>query len=402
VLGILKEIAELLQFVVVWPTPPNCNALEPLLEPKLLPFTVTVVPRTPDAGDRLTMFGPLALMVNNCPALDNPPTDTTTFPVAAPVGTVATIRVADQLVGEAAVPLNVRVLAPCVAPKLEPEIDTLVPITPTLGERLETVGETGTVNKLGLLAIPLTVTTTFPVVVPGGTGAEMLFIPQLVAVAKVPLKEIEFVPCEGPKLLPPIVTDVLTGPEDGDKLEMVGPDNIVNELPLLAIPPAVIITFPVVAPVGTVTIIPVELQLLAVADVPLKVTVLLPCVAPKLVPVIRTVLPTTPEAGDKLVMPGVCKTVNAAKLLFSPFTCTITLPVIAPVGTENTICDEDQLDGVPVVPLIATELEPCEEPKLLPAIVSELPITPEMGVKLVMLGGTKTVKFTPLLFTPLA
>jgi hypothetical protein len=57
----------------------------------------------------------------------------------------------------------------------------------------------------------------------------------------------------------------------------------------------------------------VPLQLVGVAVVPLKLTVLLPCVPPKLVPAIVTDVPTGPNAGDRLVMLGF--TVNAAPLL---------------------------------------------------------------------------------------
>ena len=42
----------------------------------------------------------------------------------------------------------------------------------------------------------------------------------------------------------------------------------------------------------------------AVAAVPLNVTVLEPCVAPKLDPVIVTAVPTGPATGDRLVMLG--------------------------------------------------------------------------------------------------
>ena len=54
---------------------------------------------------------------------------------------------------------------------------------------------------------------------------------------------------------------------------------------------------PVVAPAGTVSAMLVLFQVVAVAAVPLKVTVLLPCVAPKFVPVIVTGVPTAPEVG---------------------------------------------------------------------------------------------------------
>jgi hypothetical protein len=54
-----------------------------------------------------------------------------------------------------------------------------------------------------------------------------------------------------------------------------------------------------------------------------------------------------------------------------------------------------QLVGVATVPLNVTVLVPCVVPKLVPAIVTDLPTVPEFGVRLVMLG--ETVKLTPLL-----
>jgi hypothetical protein len=74
---------------------------------------------------------------------------------------------------------------------------------------------------------------------------------------------------------------------------------------LLDTPPTVTTTPPVVAPVGTVATIDVALQfVIAVAVVPLNVTVLVPCVPPKFVPVIVTDAPTTADVGDRLVMLG--------------------------------------------------------------------------------------------------
>ena len=49
------------------------------------------------------------------------------------------------------------------------------------------LGVASTVNATPLLATPDTVTTTFPVVAPAGTGATMLLALQLVGVAAVPL-----------------------------------------------------------------------------------------------------------------------------------------------------------------------------------------------------------------------
>jgi len=65
--------------------------------------------------------------------------------------------------------------------------------------------------------------------------------------------------------------------------------------PLLATPATVTTTFPVVAPTGTATVMLVPLQLVGVPAVPLNVTVLVPCAAPKFVPVIITAVPTDPD-----------------------------------------------------------------------------------------------------------
>ena len=73
-----------------------------------------------------------------------------------------------------------------------------------------------------------------------------------------------------------IVTDAPTAPEVGDRLVIVGVAKTVNDTPLLLTPLAFTTTLPVVAPLGTVTLIEVALQLVTVAVVPLNVTVLVP------------------------------------------------------------------------------------------------------------------------------
>ncbi len=107
--------------------------------------------------------------------------------------------------------------------------------------------------------------------------------------------------------------------------------------PLLATPPTVTTTLPVVAPLGTGTTMLGSLQLVGVATVPLKVTVLVPCVAPKLVPVIVTDVPNGPDVGFKLVMLGGSVTVKLMPLLTMPLMDTTTLPVVAPAGTGTRI-----------------------------------------------------------------
>jgi len=148
--------------------------------------------------------------VKGVPLVARPPTTTTTFPVVAPVGTGTTMLVELQLIGAAAVPLNVIVLAPCVAPKPVPVIVTDVPVAPDDGFRLLMIAWTEKFTKL--LRNPLTATNTFPVVASVGTGTTMVVSLQIVGVPVAPLKLTKLVPCDGPKLEPVIVTDVPTGP----------------------------------------------------------------------------------------------------------------------------------------------------------------------------------------------
>ena len=142
--------------------------------------------------------------------------------------------------------------------------------------------------------------------------------------------------------------------------------------PLLATCPTFTTTFPDVAPFGTGTTMLVILQLVGVPAAPLNVTVLVPCVAPKLFPVIATDVPTAPEVGDKLVMFGVGKTVKLTALLATPETVTTTFPVVAPVGIGTVMELAPQLVGVAAVPLKVTALVPWLEPKLVPEIVTDV------------------------------
>src|SRR3984893_15519270 len=95
--------------------------------------------------------------------------------------------VADHDVGVAVVPLNFTVLVPCVAPKLVPVSVTDAPTAPLVAASEVSVAVGTTVNDTPLLATPLTVTTTLPVVAPAGTGTTMLVADHDVGVAVVPL-----------------------------------------------------------------------------------------------------------------------------------------------------------------------------------------------------------------------
>jgi hypothetical protein len=265
---------------------------------------VTDVPTGPETGFRLLMLGAVEVTVKSTPLLATPLTVTTTLPVVAPFGTGTAMLEALQLVGVAAIPLNVTVLDPWLAPKFVPVIVTEVAIGPEVGLRVLMAGVGRTVKFTPLLAIPLTVTTTLPVVAPVGTGTTMLPTAQLVGEAAVPLKVTVLVPWLAPKFVPVIVTEAPTGPEVGLRLEMLGVGTTVKVTLLLATPPTVTITLPEVAPPGTGAVIPVALQLVGVAVVPLNLTVLVPWDAPKLEPEIVTDVPTTPEVGVKVEMLG--------------------------------------------------------------------------------------------------
>src|SRR5262245_53147137 len=118
---------------------------------------------------------------------------------------------------------------------------------------------------------------------------------------------------------------------------MDGVARTVNARLLLATPPTVAVTLPEVAPLGTVAVILVALQLDAVAVVPLNVTVLLPCVAPKFTPAIVTACPIAPAVGFNDVMAGSVPAVKRTPLLVTPPTVTVTGPVVTPVGAVAVI-----------------------------------------------------------------
>lgn len=273
-----------------------------------------------------------------------------------------------------------------------------VPLSPEKGFNPVISGDT--VKGTPLLAAALTTaTTTLPVVAPFGTGTTMEVCVQLVGVPKIPLKVTVLPVCGVPKFVPVMVTEVPTGPDVGLRLVIVGVT--VKETPLLATPPNVTTTLPVVAPPGTGTTIAPPLQLEGVAGVPLNVTVLLPWDVPQFPPMIVTEVPTGPDVGlsDEMVGGG-GGTVKVTPLLITAATETTTLPVEAPAGTGAMMLVSLQLVGVAVVPLKNTWLVPCDAPKLAPVMVTEVPAGPELGFRLVILGG-KTVKLTPLLANPL-
>ncbi len=66
---------------------------------------------------------------------------------------------------------------------------------------------------------------------------------------------------------------------------------------------------------------------------------------------------------------------------------TTTLPVVAPVGTGAIILVPLHAVGVAAVPLKVTMLVPWEAPKFAPAMVTEVPTGPDMGLRLLIEGA---------------
>jgi hypothetical protein len=272
-----------------------------------------------------------------------------------------------QLLGVAAVPLNVTVLVPWVAPKFAPFSVTTVPTTPEPGEKVLMIGALLTVNNAPLLDNP-TVTVTFPVVVPEGTGTTIFVSLQLVGVAiLLGLKLIVLVPWVAPKSVPVMVTDVPITPAVGDKV-IAG---VTPKTAEFTTPPTVTSRFwlPDGTPLGTIVVMLVLLQALGVAATPPKVTVLEPWVAPKLVPLMVTVVPSGPVPGDDEIA---ATTVSGTPLLATfNAVITTTLPVPVPkFGIEKVILVVLQLAGVSPRPPQRNELAPCVAPKFAPVTVT--------------------------------
>jgi hypothetical protein len=111
----------------------------------------------------------------------------------------------------------------------------------------------------------------------------------------------------------------------------------------------------------------VLLQALGWEVTPPKVTVLEPWLAPKFVPLMVTVVPSVPLAGDDVIAGT---SVRETPLLACPPTVTTTLPVpVGMFGTAKVMLLLLQLLGVIVKPFQRNKLVPCVAPKLAPLTV---------------------------------
>lgn len=108
-----------------------------------------------------------------------------------------------------------------------------------------------------------------------------------------------------------------------------------------------------------------------------------------------------PDVWLRLVIAGAAPTVNGEPLLGAPKTVTTTLPLVEPTGTTTTMLVALQLvTEITGVALNVTVLAPCEAPKAVPAMVTDEPMLPMFGVRLLIAGARITVNGEPLLAVP--
>jgi len=157
-----------------------------------------------------------------------------------------------------------------------------------------------------------------------------------------------------------MVTGNPAGPELAERLPIVARATTVKGDPLLAgSPGTVTTTLPVVAPVGTGTVICESLHKAPVAVVPLNLTVLEPCIAPNPLPTIIRDNPTEPDVCERKLILGGGITVKLSPLLTAPVgLVTTTFPVEAVAGTGTEMLVGPQLDGVAGTPPKVTVLPP--------------------------------------------
>ncbi len=214
--------------------------------------------------------------------------------------------------------------------KFVPLMVTLVPTEPLVGVKLVTVGGLMSVKLPVLLAVPAEVVTLIgPLVAPVGTVAVIVVAEPTVKLALAPLNSTALAPV---KFVPLIETLVPAGPLVGVKLEMVGGLMTVKLSVLLAVPAEVVTLIgPLVTPDGTVAVIALAEFTVKLALVPLNCTALAPV---KFAPLMVTVVPTPPLAGEKLLIVGAGMTVKLLPLLAVPPAVVMLIdPLVAPAGT---------------------------------------------------------------------
>jgi hypothetical protein len=255
--------------------------------------------------------------------------------------------------------------------------------------------------KFAALAIvpPGVVTEIFPVVAPVGTVAVICvaeFTVNEVAVVALNFTElvVKVAPLTVPlKFVPVIVTDVPTGPKAGVNELIVGAGTGVTvKLVVLVACPAAVYTWigPVVAPAGTTAVAPVVVGLVGVTR--LEVLKRTPVTVELNVPLIVTVEPTMPLAGEKVGTPGQRTSgpvVNPNAGVDGPSLLVTTTSAVAPspkafgIGASSWVAESITSPVTPVL-LKVTWAVPVR--KFVPMIVTSQPSEAVVGVTDVTVG----------------
>jgi hypothetical protein len=285
-------------------TPPNRTAVAPV---NAVPVIVTAVPVRPLVGENEEIVGGGRVTVKFAALVAVPPgVVTVIFPVVAPVGTLVSIRVpwAFTVNDAAATPLNRTAVAPA---NPLPLIRTEVPTGPLFGENEEMVGAVVvTVKFVALVAVPpAVVTVILPVRAPLGT-VTVICVPDGFTENELAATPPNFTAVAPLRPVPLIMTEVPTGPLDGENDEIVGTgaqEELTVKSAALVSEPSPVTTpiLPVVAPPGTVVSMRWPDCATKTAVTPLKVTLVVPW---KLLPMTSTLVPTGPQVGVKEVMVG--------------------------------------------------------------------------------------------------
>jgi hypothetical protein len=260
-----------------------------------------------------------------------------------------------------------------------------------------------TVKFTALVAVPPgVVTVILPVVAPVGTVAVICvaeFTVNVVALVVLNFTElvVKVAPLTVPlKFVPVIVTDVPIGPKAGVNEVIVGAGAVATvKLVALVFCPATVYTWigPVVAPAGTTAVTEVALVVVGVTRLEVLKRTWVGAVVN--VPLIVTVVPTKPAAGEKVGMPG---QVAAAVVVYandeeSPvLLCTTTgfEPTPAPAGTvaSSWVSESIETGAPPSVPKSTLVAGPpfATVWKFDPMIVTSHPRAALLGVTAVTVG----------------
>jgi len=365
-----------------------------------VPWIVTEVPAVPLRGKKLEMASIDITVKSETLVAKCPSASTVILPDVAPAGTVVKmlVPVAPSMI--AIFPLNFTMLLKALVLKFVPWIVTEVPAGPLIGLKLEIEGNDTEKSEMLVARCPSTSTVILPVVAPAGTFVTMLVVVgDPFKVAFTPLNLTMILAPMVLKFVPTMVTEVPAGPLAGLKLEIEGNDTEKSEMLVATCPSASTVILPVVAPGGTRTKILFGVGVpLIVATTPLNLTMFPAATVLKFKPRIVTKVPAGPLVGLMIEIEGIGTEKSEVLVANFPFASTVIFPDVVSGGTFVRILVPVDSIMIAVFPLNLTMLLAAMVLKFVPRMVTEVPILPLDGLKLVIvgLGGanvSKTISF---------